>query len=182
MARIPYVDPETASAEVRATLQRLPVQLNIFRVMAHAESDFRPMLRLGTSILGRQKLGGKLRELAILLIASLSEAEYEWVQHVPVGKAAGVTAAQIEALRRGGIGAACFDTNERLLLQFTTEVVRDAGASADTVRAMAACFSPREIVELILAIGYYMTIARLARTLDVDLDDPAGTKLMDAVK
>jgi len=35
MARLPYVDPATAPKEVRQILERLPVSLNIFRMMAH---------------------------------------------------------------------------------------------------------------------------------------------------
>jgi len=43
-----------------------------------------------------------------------------------------------------------------------------------------ARFSPREIVELILTIGYYMMIARLMETTEIDLDDPAGTAVLSA--
>ena len=91
MARLPYVDPATAPPKVREVLERLPVQLNIFRMMAHAETNFRPLLRLGASILGEQKLDARLRELAILRVAKLSPARYEWVQHVPIAKAVGAT-------------------------------------------------------------------------------------------
>ena len=38
MARLPYVDPESAPDEVRNILTRLPRPLNIFRLMAHAET------------------------------------------------------------------------------------------------------------------------------------------------
>jgi hypothetical protein len=41
-------------------------------------------------------------------------------------------------------------------------------------------FSPREIVELILTVGYYMMIARLMETAQIDLDEPAGTAVMEA--
>jgi hypothetical protein len=74
MARLPYVDPETAPEAVRDALARLPVKLNIFRMMAHAETSFRPMLSLGMSILTQQELSAKLRELVILRVGSLSSA------------------------------------------------------------------------------------------------------------
>src|SRR5262249_22923405 len=125
MARLPYVEPETAPTAVREILERLPVKLNIFKMMAHAETSFRPLLQLGTSILAQQHLSAKLRELAILHVARLSPAEYEWVQHVPIAEAAGASTAQVEALRAGQIEAPCFDEVERLVLRFTTEVVRN---------------------------------------------------------
>ena len=155
MARLPYIDPATAPEHVRELLERLPVKLNVFRMMANAESDFRPLVGLGTAILGRQKLSPKLRELAILRVA---------------------------ALERGDIAADAFDPLERAVLRFATEVVRDVRASEATFAALAQHLSAREIVELIVTVGYYMMIARLLETTAVDLDPPAGTKVVDAIR
>src|SRR5262245_18464784 len=109
MARLPYVDPATAPAEVKDLLGCLPVKLNVFLMMAHAETNFRPLVQLGTSILGRQKLSPRLRELTILRVAQLSPARYEWVQHESIAEAVGVPRAQIEALERADPEAARFD-------------------------------------------------------------------------
>ncbi len=182
MARLPYVEPATAPEHVRELLARLPVKLNVFRMMAHAESDFRPLVGLGTAILGRQKLSAKLRELAILRVAALSPARYEWVQHVPIAQAMGATPAQVAALERGDIAADAFDSLERVVLRFTTEVVRDVRASEATFAELARLLSAQEIVELIITVGYYMMIARLLETTAVDLDPPAGTKVVDAIR
>ena len=182
MARIPYVDPNTASPTVRDLFERLPVPLNIFKMMAHAETNFRAWIRLGASILGEQKLDARLRELAILRVAQLSPARYEWVQHVPIALAVGAAPEQIDALERGDTGASCFTDAERLVLDFTTEVLRDVRASDATFAAMAARFSPQEIVELILAIGFYMTVARVMETTDIDLEPGAGIRVVEAIK
>ena len=182
MARLPYVEPATAPEHVRELLEQLPVKLNVFRMMAHAETDFRPLVGLGTAILGRQKLSAKLRELAILRVAALSPARYEWVQHVPIAQATGASAAQVAALERGDIAADAFDPLECAVLRFTTEVVRDVRASEATFAELAQRLSAQEIVELIITVGYYMMIARLLETTAVDLDPPAGTKVVDAIR
>lgn len=182
MARLPYVDPATAPDHVRDALDGLPLKLNIFRMMAHAETNLRPLLRLGSSILGNQKLSAKLRELAILRVAKLSPARYEWVQHVPIAKATGASDEQIAALDRDDADASCFDAVEKLVLRFTTEVVRDVRAADATFAAMQEHFGPQEIVELILAIGFYMTMARLMETTAIDLEPAGGTKIIDGLK
>jgi alkylhydroperoxidase family enzyme len=182
MARLPYVDPAAAPERVRETLAGVAAPLKIFNMMAHAESNLRSLLRLGGTILSKQQLSGRLRELAILRVAKLSGARYEWVQHVPIGQAAGITDAQIAALDAGTTDAACFDARERLVLRFTDEVVRDVRASDETFAHMTKQFPPREIVELILAVGYYMMIARLLETTGVDLEPEAGTKLIDPMR
>jgi alkylhydroperoxidase family enzyme len=140
------------------------------------------LLRLGTSILSQQKLDATLRELAILRVAKLSAARYEWIQHVPMAGAVGVSEVQIAALDRDDPTAACFSAVEQLVLRFTTEVVRNVRAADDTFMEMARHFSPQEIIELILAIGFYMTMARLMETTGVDIEPPAGTTILDAAR
>src|SRR5262249_46205662 len=156
--------------------------LKIFQMMAHAETNLRPLLRLGASILARQQLSSRLRELAILRVANLSRATYEWVQHVPIAKATGVTDDQVAAVEAGDPTAACFDARDPPVLRFPDELVRAVRVSARTFALMADQSPPREIVELILAVGFYMLIARLLETTAVDLDKPAGTAIVDTLK
>ncbi len=182
MARLPYVDPASASEAVRDTLNRMPVQLAIFRMMAHAETNFRSLVRFGGDILGKQQLSSKLRELAILRVAQQSPARYEWVQHVPIAKAAGASDAQVAALERGDINAACFDVREQLLLRFADELIHKVKVSDATFAAAQKEFPAREIVELIFAVGFYMMIARLLETTAVDIEADAGTTIIDSLK
>src|SRR4051794_18587070 len=84
VARLPLIDPETTTGDIRASFDRMPVKLNIFRMMAHAEANMIPAMRLGNSILHRQKLGAINRELLILQVAQLENGAYEWRQHVPI--------------------------------------------------------------------------------------------------
>ena len=177
MARLPYVDPKQAPEPVREAFDRLP-PLNIFRVLAHAETCFRPFLRLGEAILTRQELDPKLRELAILRVARLTPAEYEWVQHVAIARAVGVTDQQIDALERGEPEADAFSDDEKLVLRFTEQVVREAKPDEATFAAASERFSPRELVELTIAIGYYMAIARVMELAQVDLDEPLADALV----
>jgi len=182
MARLPYVDAASAPPEVAETLAALPVQLNIFKLMAHAHTNFRPLLALGASILAQQQLDARLRELAILRVAKLSHAEYEWVQHVPIAKSVGASDAEIAALEKGDIGPGFFDPLAALVLRFTDEVVRDVGASKATFEALSAELSPREIVELVLAIGFYMTVARVMETMEIDMDPAQGDAVLAQAK
>ena len=180
MARLPYVDPATASPPVREALDAVP-PLNVFRTMAHAETAFRPWLRWAGTLLGELELDPVLRELAILYVSRLTpHAEYEWVQHVPIARAVGVTDAQISALEHGDPVAASFNPLEHSVLRFTREVVRDARASDEAFAAVRETLSPREIVELLMVIGQYMMLARVMATVEMELDEPAGTAVLDS--
>ena len=56
---------------------------------------FVPALRLGSVILRELALDSGLRELAILQVGRLA-ARYEWDQHVPIAREAGISAEQID--------------------------------------------------------------------------------------
>jgi 4-carboxymuconolactone decarboxylase len=181
VARLPYVDPARAPEPVRDVLDRVP-PLNIFRMMANADTAFRPWIRWGAVLLSDLALDPALRELAILRVARLTpHADYEWVQHVPIAKAAGASDAQVEALARDEPDADCFSDAERLVLRFTTEVLQQARAGEETFEQLKRVLSPREIVELLMVIGQYMMVARVMATTDMELDEPAGPGALGAV-
>ena len=177
MARLPYVDPAGAPDNVREALEAVP-PLNVFRMVAHAETAFRPWLRFGGALLGAAQLDALLRELAILRVAKLTPgADYEWVQHVPIALATGATDEQIAALANGDVESDCFSEEQRVVLRFTTEVVRDATPSDATWVAASGRFGPRELIELLLTIGQYMTLGRIMSTTRIDIDGPFGREV-----
>ena len=177
MARLPYVDPSAAPDSVREALEAAP-PLNVFRMVAHAETAFRPWLRFGGALLGAAQLDALLRELAILRVAKLTPgADYEWVQHVPIALAVGATDDQVAALATGDVEAECFDDEQRIVLRFTTEVVRDAAPTDATWVAASGRFSPRELIELLLTIGQYMALGRIMATTRIDIDGPFGVEV-----
>jgi 4-carboxymuconolactone decarboxylase len=180
VARLPYPDLQLAPEPVREALAALP-PLNIFRMLAHAETALRPFLRFGGTILGRLELDPKLRELAILQVAAISEAHYEWVQHVEIGRQVGLTDEQIAAVERGDANTSqALGEDERAVLAFAAEVVTGPRVSDGTFGAVSRRLSPREIVELLLTVGNYLMLARVMTTLELEIDDPAGEQVLAA--
>jgi len=181
MARMPYADLEQAPERVREALAALPAKLNVFRMMAHAQTLFPHWMRLGGAILGRAKLSPRLRELVILRVARLSRCEYEWTQHVPIAKACGIDDPQIEALAAGTSDAPGFDDADRLVLRVTDEAIRDVRLPDATFAEAAKRFSHQEIVELLMTVGFYRGLAMVLESTGVDVDPPAGTAIVDDI-
>jgi alkylhydroperoxidase family enzyme len=169
VARIPYRTLDDAPEEVRTAAAALP-PLNIFRMLTHAESFVRGFGQLGSAILGRAQLDPRLRELVILRVGARSPAAYEWQQHVPIARATGATDAEITALRDDRPAASTFGEKELALIRLTDELLRSPRASDETLAAMRAQFSDREVCEAILTIGFYMMVARFLETTGVDLE------------
>lgn len=180
MARIDYVDVERATENVKRVLSGLPRPLNIFRLAAHAERCLRPLVGLGAAILGKSKLDARLRELAILQVAHLSGADYKWTQHEALALHVGATPDEVAAIAEGRPSE--LPKRAAQVVAFTTEVVRDVRASDAAFASVRAFLDEREIVELVIAIGYYMALARLMVTLDVDPEPAVGGALVDAIR
>jgi alkylhydroperoxidase family enzyme len=172
MARVPYLDPQTAPAAVVAALQKLP-PLHVFGMMAHAESAFVPWLRFGGAVLTDLALDPLLRELAILQVGRLA-ARYVWEQHVPTAQACGATDEQVAALGHGEISAACFTAVQRAALAFVADMVRDGEVPDDRYAALATELDDRHIVELALTTALYLGLARIMTALRIDPDPPAA--------
>lgn len=182
MARLPLIDPQATAGDIRASFDRMPVKLNIFRMMAHAEANMIPAMRFANSILHKQKLSHVNRELLILQVAQIEGGEYEWRQHVPIALGVGVAQAQIDALERGDHAAPAFSEAERALLAFGREVVENVRVTDVVFAAVQRHFSHQEIVEAIFTIGCYMMMARLTEATETDLDPAAGMSVFEAGK
>lgn len=181
MPRIPFPDVAKSSDEVREMLGRLPGDVGIFRMLAHAETLLKPVMRLGGAMLGKMKLDPLLRELALLHAVKLEGGEYEWVQHVPVALHLGGTDAQIAALEKGDVRAACFSPKEQAVLVFTGEVVKNVKASDAALAAVREHLTDREVVELIMMSGFYIMLARLTETTGVENEPPKGQAIVDQI-
>jgi 4-carboxymuconolactone decarboxylase len=174
VARLPYLDPDRAEPRVAELLGKVP-DLGIFRMVANAQAAFPGWLRFGGAMLDPDEFDPVLRELAIMRVAAMTPgAEYEWVQHAQVTLEVGGTQEQLDAVQRGELDADVLGADGRLVVRFTSQVVRDAAPDEETFAAMNARFTPREIVHLLLVIGQYMMLGRIMATTQIDIDPGVG--------
>jgi alkylhydroperoxidase family enzyme len=183
MALLPFVDETTVSDKTREILGNTPRKLNVARMIANAsDAVFQNFSRLGNSLMTRGKLNGKLREIAILRNARVCDSLYEYTQHVPIAKSTGISDEQLAAIDDWE-SAKCFNEVERLVLRFTDEVARNVKGTKATLEALRRHLGPGEIVELIMAIGFWGMVARILETTEVELEEFAGkVNLLEGAK
>jgi 4-carboxymuconolactone decarboxylase len=182
MARLPALAATDAEPQVRQALERLP-PLAIFATVANAQGSFVNWLRFGGDCLDARWFDPVLRELAILRVARLTPgAQYEWVQHVPILLAVGGTQEQVAALEADDLGAAALGEDGRLVVRFTSQVVREATPDEATFAAISARFTAAEITQLLLVIGQYMMVARVMATAQLEVDAVLGADVLAGVE
>src|SRR4029453_17562515 len=111
---------------MQKTLASLP--LNVVRISALASQPlFEAQGQLGRAIANPEVLGPSLRETVILRVAHLSNSEYELHHHIPLGRAAGLTDAELDAIASRNYAA--LNPLLAAAARFTDEVVTQLSPS-----------------------------------------------------
>ena len=107
------------------------------------------------------------RELAILRIAVLNGAEYEFQQHVPFALAAGLTRAQLDALQAGRDPGGLSDA-DRAVLAYADAMTLKIRVPDEVFAAVRKHFPERELVELTATVGGYNLVSRFLEAIQID--------------
>lgn len=178
MARISYVEKDQAPAETRELFAKLESRglkvLNLYRVLGHSPRAMRSFMALGNTLLTKTSLDAKLRELAILRVAQLTDSRYEWGQHVPIALETGVRQEQVDSLVYWPRSKA-FDDVERAVIAYTDEVTERVKVADDTFATLRRHLDEAAVVELTLSVAYWGMVARMLVALKVDLEAPAAS-------
>jgi alkylhydroperoxidase family enzyme len=120
----------------------------------------------------RTKLDRRLRELAILTVGRLTNAEYEYVHHQRLAKSVGVRQEQLDQLASWET-APVFNEQERAVIRYATEVTQNVKVTDATFDALRTFLDNEQIVELTLNTGFYNMVVRFLVPMQVDLEPDA---------
>jgi alkylhydroperoxidase family enzyme len=172
MARIPYADekdPEIAALADQIRKERGGRILNLYRMLLNSPPVASGWLNLLTAIRQQAILSGRFRELAILRIAIVNGADYEYRAHIPFALKEGASQAQVDALRDWRASDR-FDETERAVLAYTDAMTEDVQVSDEVFSAVGSRFNPREMTELTATIAAYNLVSRFLEALKVDTE------------
>jgi alkylhydroperoxidase family enzyme len=143
---------------------------NIFRVMGQNPDVLRGYLRLGNTLWNCAALDKRTLELTILRCAFLRKHEYEWHQHVRIGRAAGVTDAEINALgdwRRGS-----FSPAEQAIFAYADALDAGGVPPQETLDRLAQHFDESAVVGITLLCLFYFFTGSFLTAMEVPLEEP----------
>lgn len=160
-------DPEAAakSPEILAALSKLP---EIVRTMLHHAELFALHTDVGVQLHARGALSFRDRELAVLRVAWLCQAPYEWGEHVLVAKRFGFTSDDIARVIDGP-DAAGLDAQDSAILRAVDELHGDAMISDATWSALAKRLNEQQLIELPIIVGQYQSVAYYQNSLRLRL-------------
>ena len=141
--RIPIRDLSTMKAEDREAIEKNALNgqvFNIFKVMANHPALTKRWTPFAGHILSKQTLPFRDRELLILRIGWLNQAEYEFAQHELIAKRGGVTDGDIANLKEGP-KAKGWNEHEAALMQLADDLFENSVASDETWATLSKTYS-----------------------------------------
>jgi AhpD family alkylhydroperoxidase len=166
--KIPLPTDEELQPEHRALLASLP-RLNVFRMVAGAPRAVRPFMELGGAVLSTA-LDPRRREIAVLRVAHVTGARYEWAQHEQLARNVGVSEAEIAAVGSEE-PVRSLDEERNLICRVADEVSRDVRLSDEALEQIVERYGAREAAEVILLVSYYNMVSRFLESTRVEVED-----------
>jgi 4-carboxymuconolactone decarboxylase len=175
MPRIPDIVPEELSSDQRRVYDAIvagprgavegPLRVWLSSPeLADKAQALGAFCRYGTS------LPPRLSELAILVTGAYWRAGFEWHIHAPIGLAAGLDAAAVEAIRQGW-EPHFTRSDEAAVYVFCSELLHERRISPETYDRLCGQLGRKAAIELVGILGYYGLISMTIVAFEVPVPE-----------
>jgi 4-carboxymuconolactone decarboxylase len=170
MARVRYLERADLAAEhqplydeIAASRGGLPPN---FQALLNSPVASARMAVLGAYVRFETPLPARIKALALLTAAREAEGDYVWAMNHPQAQSAGLGEDIINAIRerRAPEGLAPADAR---IVQFTLELLRQHRIADATFQAVQHRLGDAGVIDLLLLIGYYHSLAHTLGALEV---------------
>jgi len=175
MARIPYVERENASPEIKEFYDTFAKQFNwrevpnVMKALANSPKLARRVFPLGDYFMHESALDPRLRELAVLTLMNRLHCNYGFVRHIPIAEQTGISRAQVD-----NIGAyqtsSLFSNDDKLIIKYAEDLTLKGQVDDELFRQVRDRVGQQNILDLTAAIAFWNMMARNLNALQVDLE------------
>ena len=177
--RVPPLEVAEFSEE-QARLVGDWTHLNFSRVIVRHPEMYRVFVPYIAQAIGGTKLPPRDREVLVVRTLALGRDVYEAHHHVQIALKAGMSEADIAAVRSGADSLSDWD---RLLVRAADELVRDQILSDAAWAALAERYSQAQLMDLVFLVGCYNVMAMLTKSFGIELvADPATDAQLKALR
>ncbi|HTM76548.1 MAG TPA: carboxymuconolactone decarboxylase family protein [Devosia sp.] len=168
MARLPYLDKKDLAPEHQDLLNQ-PINLN--RILVTSPHCRRASLAFAQYFRSGSRLDPRLRELAILMVGYLTRSAYEWCQHIRIGRAAGVSDADIAAvIAMAEGGSPALDEAALATLRMAQEITIEGAAGDASFATLGTYLDPEQLLDLVVVTAHYTGVARVIASMQVEVE------------
>lgn len=143
--------------------------LNVFATLVRHQDLYRRWMPFANHVMFKSSLPEREREMAILRVGWLCRSGYEFHQHTRIGKAAGLSDAEIERLKSGA-DAAGWSEAESALLQAVDELHGDQFIGEETWQRLSKHYDSQQLIDLVFAVGQYTLVSMALNSFGVQIE------------
>jgi alkylhydroperoxidase family enzyme len=144
--------------------------LNIFRTLLRHPAAARAFLAWGGYVLSRKNtLPPREREIVILRTGFLCRSGYEWTQHVPIARRAGLSDDEIARIKLGA-DAPGWSAPDAALLRAADDLHRQQFITEPVWSELARHLSEPQRMDAVFTVGQYTQVSMLLNSFGVQLD------------
>ncbi len=170
MPRVPLV-PEDSNDAVLAPIFEVFTSSNrdvpdLYRALGNAPTLLKAWTDFAWPLRHEATTPRSLRELAILRVAQMTGADFEWKAHSAFALKNGVTQQQLDELDQWRTSTK-FSDDERAVLAFTEQLTTNLAVDDETFAPLRERWNAAEIVELILTVSFYSCVSRVLNGLQI---------------
>ncbi len=180
MTRITKIQKDTLDPKfnefysaVENLLGRVP---NFYKTFSN--SPFLAMAFLPINALAQREwqgttISGKIKELIVIKTSHTNGCKYCYAHNTSLGRAAGISDAQIKAISLNEYAnSSLFEQEEVLALKWAEAVTLNKAAKDDALfNELKSCYTETQIAEMTILCAMFNMINRINDSLDVDLED-----------
>ena len=169
--RIKPVDPKNPDlTQAQKDLLAGRPDYNLYKTLAHHPDLYNSWSPMGRFILNGSTLKPRDREIVMLRMGWLCQAEYEWAQHARIARdQVGFTDEEIRAVAIGA-DAGNWSLTEQTLIHMVDELRYDTEISNETWQILKGNFNDKEIMELVYTAGQYQLVSMILNSAGIHLD------------
>ncbi|GLE51573.1 carboxymuconolactone decarboxylase family protein [Mycobacterium montefiorense] len=169
MTRIELADLDQQPESIREWADRRG-NLNVFRLLANAPNVFPGWSQMVDELYASPTFSARMREVIVLRVANLQGSAYELAQHLLLGRAAGLTEQQLDALATGELDGAGFRHTERTAVEVVTELCTTHHLRDESFATAQAVFGDEVLTELLMIVSCYYGLALVLNAVDLDIE------------
>ncbi|MSO93855.1 MAG: carboxymuconolactone decarboxylase family protein [Rhodospirillales bacterium] len=163
MSRLPIPTLESMTAEQRQVYDDIRTGPRgavggPFPVLLISPKCADPLQKLGAYLRYETPLSARVRELATIIAARQWTCQIEWQSHEPLAIKAGVPAPLVAAIKSRAMPT-FEDATDKAVYDVSTELLNKGTVSEATHKAAVKALGAQSVVELVVLVGYYTTLA-----------------------
>ena len=143
---------------------------NVLATMVRHPDLTRAYLKFNAYLLRDSTLSARPRVVALLRIVHRRDCGYLWSHHVPIACRAGLSAAEIDAIRRGEVA----NEMDRVIVRAVDELDAHSTISDATWAELGRHFDDRQRMDLVFTVGGYCLLAMAVNTFGIEDEDHHG--------